>query len=131
VTKVEPSFRLALLDKDEMTVDVVSLMAVRMGGAVAVYYDVATALSNLGSYVPDVLVVEPRLLHGALRDFVEALPPFARDMHIVVMTDLSADDLRSGHLPICWEGRLRKPFTFECFRRVIAPLLGHHMGAAV
>lgn len=108
-----------------MSVDVVSSMAARMGGAVAVYFDAATALSSLEASVPDVLVVEPRLLKCPLTEFIGALPCLAQGVHLIVMTDLSADDLRSHHLPICWDARLRKPFTFDRFRRAIAPLLVH------
>lgn len=106
-----------------MALDAVPLMARRMGAEVSVYVDAQTARSGIWHTKPSVLLVEPRHLHCDLADYISSLRSQCESLRIVLMTTLTADELRATCLPICWDALLHKPFTYSRFEEVMRGML--------
>ena len=113
----------SIVERDEIALDAVSLMAARLGASVSIYVDARTARWGIPHSKPSILLVEPRHLDCNLADFVGSLHSGGGLMGVVLMTTLSADELRATCLPICWHALLHKPFTYSRFEGVMRFLL--------
>lgn len=124
VTKMSSKVELSIIERDEFTIDMVSMMARRLGARLEVYCDTQTAAADIPLHPPRILLLEPRSLDCELSEFVERIEAEERHVAVILVTGMTADELRSKCLPICWRARLQKPFTYNRFRGVIRPLLG-------
>jgi len=120
---VEPCVHISILERDETALDAVSLMAARMGAQVSVYVDAWTARAGIRGSETSLLLVEPRYVDGDLADFVASLRVENDALGVVLMTTLTADELRATCLPICWQALLQKPFTYSRFEGVMRLML--------